>query len=258
MRELSPFEQNLFRRICTGKGNLANLLDPFLERVRIKFNRKTNQVEIFVETSKATPDEDEIGIVLGIIEKTTEVIITAVSLIKLLEKEGYIFLYTNANDQDVIGEFGQGYTKESSISNSFPDTKISELIIEYCSKEIIVTEEARAYLDNGFITREEKRHRQNQKSTNRNIKISRWAVTIAIVALLGETGFNFYDHLKPTDNSDCHCTEQIHLDLDRSNDNLTKLLEGESREINILEKRDSVTTSFLLTKNSDSLKRKRR
>jgi hypothetical protein len=186
MRILNETEKDLCLRILKGDGNnnyLGNIIDHKLEGVRISLNRKQPNVELLFTIQGQYPTPEETEMVIYRISEISIEILTAVNLINLLEKDGYIMLMQMGNQIPNESEFGRGIGNMPSIGHHFSDRKISELLIEYTAKEIIVTEEFRQFCKHKFIARDEQRFR-------RQIGITTSALAVAIFALIFNTIFN--------------------------------------------------------------------
>jgi hypothetical protein len=244
MRQLSTFEQQLMRRMKEGQGNnLPNLIDPFLEGIRIIFNRQESHVEILAESTQPQPEDDEVQQILDRINTTSEIVVSAVNLLNLLEREGYIIIYTAANQIDNQVTFGQGAVNLPSVSYEFPDERISELLIKYSTQEIVFTPEADEYVERNFITRDEQRHRENISLTKKSISIAWVGVAIAVISSTVGIGFDIYDHNKPKNTTQIDKIKNIDSDLDKTNKYLENIIELQNKEIDILENQKSADTS---------------
>lgn len=236
MRQLSQFEQELILRMQAGDGNnLPNLIDPFLRDIRVRCNRELNQVELLAQTTQAMPDDQETQQVLDTIDNTSQVIISAVNLINLLDKEGYIILYTTANQIDNEMTYGQGAVNMPSVSYDFPDERVKELLIKYSTQEIVFTPEATEYVTSNFITRDEQRHRESISLSTKSLKYARNGIIIAISTVLIGIGFDIYDRNKPKDTIQQENFESIDADLDKTNENLENLIELQTQEVELLQ-----------------------
>lgn len=188
MRRLSPEEKRIARLINDGKGNsLAILLDPFLLGVRISITEQPHDVELLFETQSAVPTSDEESIIVEKIRRLSIEIVTVVNLINLLEKENYIILYQPARTDYPI-EIGRGAFNLPSTSSRVFDPKITDLLIDYATKDIIATAELSAFVKHGFITRDEQRYRIQ-------LCVSSIAIVIALFAALTNFGFNLWTKL---------------------------------------------------------------
>lgn len=88
MRLLSELEQKICDCILTREGPnnlLQNVLDPLLGNVKIEVKDVGEKYEVEICYKERVSDSED--------EETHELILTAVNLIQLLEREGYIMLY---------------------------------------------------------------------------------------------------------------------------------------------------------------------
>lgn len=236
MRQLSPVEQQLMTRMQKGQGNnLPNLIDPFLDKIRIRFNRQAKQVDILAETTQSIPEGGELAEVMERINMTSQIIVSAVNLINLLNREGYVILYTAANQIEDEITFGQGVSNAPFVAHKFPDTRITDLLIQYSTQEIVFTPEAEEYVVNNFTTRDELRHQNNITLAKRSIRIACGGVIVAIVTVLISLGLDIYDRNKTIDTTQQDKIENIDTDLDKTNDNLDKLIELQVQEVKLLQ-----------------------
>jgi hypothetical protein len=102
----------------------------------------------------------------------------------MLEKEGYILLLQRATNIPNDSMFGGCIGNMPLVSYQFADPSVSDLLIEYVHKDIIVTEEFQRFCGQRFVSRDEQRFR-------RQIGITTSALVVAIAALLVNTFFNF-------------------------------------------------------------------
>lgn len=188
MRRLSKEEQNLCIRILNGNGNnnyLQNIIEEKLHDVRIDLNRNTRRVELLFQTQNQFPTSEEGERILSRINILSLEILTAVNLINLLQKEGYILLYQKANKIDDNTSFGGIPTNLNYVAHEFGDTVVSELLIEYSIKEIVVTVEFQEFCKQGFIARDEQRFKKQ-------IGLAYLAFAVALFAAFTNLGFNLW------------------------------------------------------------------
>jgi hypothetical protein len=186
MRILSRNEQDLCRRMLDGNGMdnyLSNIIDPQLAGVCISIIRNPQHVDLEFTIQNESPTPEETSKILDRTYEITRDILTAVTLIKMLEREGYIMLIQRATDLPSTSKFGRCIGNMPSIRHHFSDRNIAELLIEYNFKEIEITEEFKRFCDRGFIGRDEQRFRKQ-------ISITISALVVAILALLVNTFFN--------------------------------------------------------------------
>ena len=181
MRLLSKEEQELCRRILQGDGHnnyLANILDSYLHDAKITTNKEKQTVciryKMFAKDYKCFP----------LFERDPEIrrlILETVTLIKLLEQEGYIMLFMNttvepnlpigAGPDKLISVGGEEQTIE--IKSEIKDASVIKLWAEYSSKAIYVTEEFRVFCENGYIPRSDVQFNQNLELTRQSFELSK-------------------------------------------------------------------------------------
>ncbi|MCJ7481576.1 MAG: hypothetical protein MUO31_01275 [Thermodesulfovibrionales bacterium] len=164
MRYLSQREKELIVKLKNiDRKDIPTLLDPYLDRMRIVPNKGEGKVELQFQTHKKEPSEIELGEIEEKINTISKIIVTLINLLALLEREGYIQFFEEANIiPNGIG-FGRIVKDEPYLSFEFPDKGVAKLFREYAFKQIIFTEEMIWFIQNSFITRDEKRHRQSMK-----------------------------------------------------------------------------------------------
>ena len=181
MRLLSKEEQELCRRILQGDGRnnyLANILDSYLHDAKITTNKEKQTVciryKMFAKDYKCFP----------LFERDPEIrrlILETVTLIKLLEQEGYIMLFMNASEEPnfsigagpdiLISADGEEQTVE--IESEIKDAYVIQLLAEYSSKAIYVTEEFRVFCENGYIPRSDVQFNQNLELTRQSLELTK-------------------------------------------------------------------------------------
>lgn len=179
MRLLSKLEQELCRRILQGDGRnnyLANILDSDLPDAKIYIDKEKQEVWIHYkmfaqeyERFEATKRDDQIR----------KLILETVTLIKLLEQEGYIMLFMNATKEP---NFSIGAGPDKLISDreeqikepksKIEDASVIKLLAEYSSKAIYVTEEFRVFCANGCIPRADVQFNQNLELTKQSLELT--------------------------------------------------------------------------------------
>lgn len=183
MRVFSPEEQLFLRRIEQGRGgNLYNLIDPWIEGVSFDVDTLNNSVLILFDNTILT---NQGRTLTERIFQIQSILIQSVSILKLFEEKGYFYSYRNTHIPNRF-IFGQAVINVPSISYTFPDPTITELIIKYSTKELFITGELNRFIRAGFITRE-------QANSNRQFSITIVAVFISAFGLLLTAGFNVYN-----------------------------------------------------------------
>ncbi|NOU19853.1 MAG: hypothetical protein HOO91_20030 [Bacteroidales bacterium] len=175
MRLLSKFEKSLCKRILTKKDenvrnsslpadrqhiSLTKLIEDKLEGVCISvcFNPRKVTIHFNLPVIKAINEW---------IFEIEDILFTTISLIELLEKEGFLLTYQTSSlfkiedGRKVVTEitsFGKG--TESGMKREIEDERYIDLLLKYCIKNIIPTDEFKRFCKRGFIAREEQRYRR--------------------------------------------------------------------------------------------------
>ncbi|MDE3182918.1 MAG: hypothetical protein KGM16_05820 [Bacteroidota bacterium] len=186
MRILSNDEQELCVRILKGSGNnnfLGNIIDHKLRGICIDITKNPQNVflEFTVRSTDLTFEESQ-----DIIDRINEIsffILTTVNLINLLEKEGYILTIQRATQPSNHSKFGGCVGNLPSVTSQFTDKNISDLLVNYCDREMIATEEFKRFCERKFIARDEQRFQ-------RQFLVSILALSVTTIALLVNTFFN--------------------------------------------------------------------
>jgi len=186
MRILSTEEQDLCSRILKGSGQnnfLGNIIDHKLAGVCIDITKNPQNVFLEFTTRNKFPTSEEGEVMIARINEISFFTLTTVTLINLLEKEGYILLIQRATVPSNHSRFGGCIGNLPSVTSQFTDKNISDLLIQYCDKEIIATEEFKRFCKHKFIARDEQRF-QTQ------FIVSIFALILTTIALLVNIFFN--------------------------------------------------------------------
>lgn len=191
MRVFTTDEKSLLESINEGKGgNLYNLIKPWIKGVKFDVEVKNKKVEIFFDTQVLT---DQAKSLTTRLEEIQTILILSVNLIKLFEDKGYLFSYRNTNQIPETYTFGQYVINSPSDAYTFPDIRISELIVKYATQEIFVTAELNKFIEDGFITREQVNANRQFRVTSNALKTTRIALYITTTGVLLTLGFNIYN-----------------------------------------------------------------
>ena len=190
MRLLSEQEQELCKRILQGDGRnnyLANILDSYLFGAKITINKEKQTVciryKMFAQDYDSFP----------LFERDAEIrrlILETVTLIKLLQQEGYIMLFMNASEEP-NSSIGAGpdilisadeETQTIEITSEIKDASVIKLLAEYSSKEIYVTEEFRAFCENDYIPRSDVQFNKNLNLTRQSFELSKQSLDKARIS----------------------------------------------------------------------------
>ena len=200
MRLLNEQEQEWCRRILQGDGfnnYLANILYSDLPDAKIHIDKQQQKAWISY-TGVAEKIES-----ISLEERDPQIrrlILEAVTLIKLLEQEGYIMLFMSASEEpkfsigaapDKIIINGGAELRSYDIKSDIKDASVIKLLAEYSSKAIYVTEEFRVFCENGYIPRSDVQFNQNLELTrrsleqsNQSLELTKKSYRVAIVSSL--------------------------------------------------------------------------
>lgn len=189
MRLLSEQENQLCLHILKGHGGyncIPNIIDEYLSGVLISLDKREKKAKIEFPVRKLNFSDSETSAIIARINEISELILVTVNLIIMLEKDGYILTYSKASKENDQSRFGQGIgNSEHYITYDLPDRKINDLMVEYFSKDILVTSEFARFCNNGFIARDEQRFKKQ-------IGIAYTALVVALFAAFVNLFFNLY------------------------------------------------------------------
>lgn len=189
MRLLSDQEKQLCLRILEGHGGyncIPNIIDRDLSGVLISLDKREKTAKIEFPVRSVNLSDSETSSIIARINQVSELILVIVNLITMLEKEGYILTYSKASKENNESRFGQGIgNSEHYVTHDLPDRNINDLLIEYSSKDILVTPEFARFCNKGFVSRDEQRFK-------RQIKIAYTALAVALFAAFVNLFFNLY------------------------------------------------------------------
>lgn len=180
MRALSTREKEIIKLINNGVSLFPNLLDKFMPDIGIIASKSqslqmTGKLDIhsghspfsivecfsvkFLFSIKYSFKESEIPEKLKYIEK---LVVEAVNLIRLLEKNGYLFLIQTAIKKNQKFTYGIVPDDDDVIEHVFPDDQIKKLLLEYSIKEIFATPELEIFQKNNFVSKKEASDKKNK------------------------------------------------------------------------------------------------
>lgn len=187
MRVYTELEKSVLREIASrGRVSLITLIDPWLVGTGFTLDTTSNKVEVHFEAINPTVPPPDLQSKL---DRIQELLIQAVNVIELFERTGHIFTYQTANVIPNPITFGQLPVSSAFVTYTLPDPRVSTLLCRYTRQDIRAQEELSKFINDGFITREEGR-------ANRQWRTTRTALIVAILALVGNLGYNIV--------KDCH------------------------------------------------------
>lgn len=208
MRRLSNREQELASKIILNEGRnnyLGNILDSYLVQSRVDYDRMQMSAHISLIYRGAPNSIENQDLLIQKSDEVMDLIITAISLLRLLEKEGHIFLVQKSMTPDPNGGMGQAAINANLIHSSINDPEIVRLLIDYSNKQIFVTEELRVLGKNDFIPNDELRFIQQITRAENSLRTSKRALVVSATALCVTTLAFLFNTFIKTD----HFPEQI-------------------------------------------------
>lgn len=182
MRTFDQFEESLIRnlKIYYDGGILQNffsLIDNYLVDKSIIFNKPENKVFIGFDIEKFFPESyDQDNNLIDEANKISLVLVKTIFLLNYLESNGYILMFSEGKPEDKIPPFSRITSLKKPITQEIYDPKICELILEYYSKSIVISQAIIELVDDNFISKEEIRHNENIRVANENLQEAKIAV----------------------------------------------------------------------------------
>lgn len=198
MRSLNTKEKEYCRIIEQSKLNddfLATILKTELPHCSIEIDPQTGIVSWYQGNKEkihiiitGTPGEDGMKVEIENATKATEVIVTLVNLLKLLESEGLILAF-NSKWKSLPRALGRDVSQYSTnLKSEVLDEEIGRAMTEYAKKGIIVTEDFRRFVKRGFVTAKDARERNLSIWTG----LSAVGSMIAAIAACISTWLSYY------------------------------------------------------------------
>ncbi|MCE6987473.1 hypothetical protein [Dyadobacter sp. CY323] len=178
MRSLGLFERTICNKLLTSDNKnliVGELLDFSDIPLGMECDFHTNSALLFNLDNNNTSFEN-FGYGHDQVTMYVRKVITVISLISLLEKEGYIitFSFGHFSPKKICTRLYQKVSEKPKFKYAFPDPTIEKLILQNFQKQIIITQEFRDFITSSFVTRDENRFRETRQ-------ISIWALIIAIL-----------------------------------------------------------------------------
>lgn len=182
MRVFDREEKEIISKVVNGEGysrNLVNLIDRYLQGVRIKVDYASCEAFFLFECQNEEPTDNEISWAINRQKELIEVLITHVSLFRYFEKEELAFFFDPATSTDRFVEFGMGMVNRPSFTMQIDDKNIVNLLMTYLRKEIKPSPLLREYERNSYLSDDEIKFNKQHKAT--------WAAIIVSI-LFGAYG----------------------------------------------------------------------
>ncbi len=245
MRLLGTTEKEICNRILLNNGRnnfLANIIDQDLNGVCILTSHSPRTASLEFTIAGQLPTPAETNAIISRTEDLSLFILQTVNLLKMLEEDGYILLLERGSNSNQPSKFGRCVGNLPSVTYTFQDPNVINLLCEYSKKEIYSTEEFVRFCKKGYVPRDEQRFRFQ-------IRITQIALAVATLALLFNVYINFRD--KGIQNTKIDVTQFDKLINSMSN--IQKELNRNTTEISMAEKKiDTIEKS--VTKLNEKVK----
>ncbi|WP_342086076.1 hypothetical protein [Dyadobacter sp. OTU695] len=161
-------------------------LGDFVMRIEYADTLKEGKVKVFYEGS--LQQYGTVSSKMDAYYNEIREIITIIQLIRLLENEGLVTIYTSVKLRGFTN-IGSREINDDSKYFEFPDPEISALILRYATKQVLLTAEFNAFVANGYITQEEFRARRSEKISRNALWVGIIALIISFLALANDLGY---------------------------------------------------------------------
>ncbi|MHC1733829.1 MAG: hypothetical protein AB9888_17595 [Bacteroidales bacterium] len=180
MRQINDFEKDILKRIVNyyNRGivpNLASVIDPYLANKDIHLDFVANTAEIRADIQYYNQ-----GTLIDEVRSLTLRIVTAVTLLKYLQDNGFLTIFNEATQQQNQERYGQLIQGQNFVTATIPDTNVKNLLLDYSLKSILVSQALIDFVANDFRTKE-------QVESDRDNSINKRNLSIAVIALVAST-----------------------------------------------------------------------
>lgn len=181
MRLLETAERSFCNQIAAFKQRhfyFGELLNDRLKHTRLVVDPANKKVVLFFPKDAPNPDDMRF--------EAISQLVTMVSILELLEKDGYILLFRVSSRTAEEYEFGRtDLLTEHSEPYPIIDDRTVQLLCKYSRKDIIPTDEFRRFCKRGFIPRDEQRFQ-------RQIQFTVTALAVSMTLLMMNMVFTFW------------------------------------------------------------------
>lgn len=135
--------------------SIASLVDGLLGKTDVHLDYQNRAVELRFDVSIYNQ-----GVLTETVRSLSAELVTVVNLLAYLESNGYVNTYLEATPgpQERFGQLVQG---NQFIPFTLPDKKLTELLLDYSLKSILVGEPLLEFVNDGFRTKDDKSFRKN-------------------------------------------------------------------------------------------------
>jgi hypothetical protein len=185
MRAFDDFEKGILRKLKLyyESGILQNyisLLDDQFENKEIVINKTHNIVTIGFDYDKYMPSSSNgAHTISDEVNNISIILIRTIFLLKYLEENGYVFLFHESKQSTSPNKHSRITSSKIPISHEIADKNVCEIIINYFTKTILISQAILELVNDNFISKEEIRHNENIKISNDNLYEAKISVKLA-------------------------------------------------------------------------------
>lgn len=202
MRQFNDFEREIIRRIVSyyDRGlipNLASIIDPQLENKDIYLDYAHHVVEIRADNHLYV-----IGTLVDEIRVLTLEIVTTVNLLKDLQNNGYLTLFLEAPLPITNERYGRLVRGNPFISANLNDPTVTDLLLDFSLKSIIVGQPLVDFANNGFQTENQiqinnarTQQTEHNRKASRDFRLAIFGLFVTIIL----SGIEIYHHTEEVD-----------------------------------------------------------
>jgi len=184
MRRFSDKEKEVLKILNGSNGmKFQSLIVSKIIDSKLIIDNKNSEVRVRYRTANFVPTDEEMRLINQRSNDLFERIYLAVTLVNYFETKGLIGLFMSNSIEDRI-DIGNSKIDDQGVLNKIEDKTISQLLLNYTGKTIIVTSEFNEFVNNNFIDNEEARQ-------IKSIKLAWTAVIIAFLTSIISLSLSF-------------------------------------------------------------------
>jgi len=187
MRLLNTDEKKIIEIMYKEQNSsrfIYNCINEYLDNEELKINKSKKKLSIV--TINDTQDIETIDTRILKIEKY---IVVLISLIKVFEREGYIYLYKRINTSNTDESIGI-CSGENTIEKILQDERLYNLVVTYLDYSVITTPSLDDLRLNKYISLEDRKYNKSHKLTVfaliSSILIGITGIVISLIPLITE------------------------------------------------------------------------
>jgi hypothetical protein len=175
MRTFDDFEKNILRKLKEyyEGGILQNhisLLDDEFDYKEIVIDKTNNIVTIGFDYDRYMPNGNNGAYnLIDEVNHISRVLIKTIFLLKYLEDNGYVFMFNESKQSDSPNIHSRITSSKKTIRHEIADKNVCNIIINYFTKTILISQAIIDLVNDNFISKEEIRHNENIKLSIDNL-----------------------------------------------------------------------------------------